>query len=161
MELPQDALTESPRIAGRVLDPWGAPVEEATVCLYVAGSGLSGLSQRTGPIGSFAFAEPTPQAYVLCASKNGFQDTRPLRVKLKEGEQRGDLVLMLRKGLCLQGKVLDVDGRPVAGAQVGVDIVACRGQGLEIRGVLKLGNTAQLAVGWPKGLSARAGAARS
>src|SRR5262249_30415698 len=119
-------------VQGRVLDPNGKPVAGAKLYLPAIPKpdgrtplldADAFLMATTGPDGSFRFeTEPTPPAMshlrTLTAVADGF--AADWSEPLKPGPD-GELVLRLvRDDVPIRGRVVDLEGRPVAGATVKV-----------------------------------------
>src|SRR5579884_2198088 len=74
--------------------------------------------------GSFHFENVMPGSYVLLANHDGFisnrtSSGRPTAISVTEGQQVSGVFLPLTPAAVITGKVLDGDGKPVAGATVG------------------------------------------
>ena len=95
----------------RSFSPWNTPQA------YLAETSL------TDAEGMFRMTKVGPGTYDLHASRTGFAPSLVpgLRVGQSEGEVELGTVL-LEVGLKVEGQVLDVDGNPVAGVQVGVSM---------------------------------------
>ncbi|MGH9398802.1 MAG: carboxypeptidase regulatory-like domain-containing protein [Thermoanaerobaculia bacterium] len=112
------ALRRAASLAGQVKDESGRPVEGAQVSWSLASRSAAMPSRRDG---SFRFKglESLRNA-VLEAQKAGFAPARLYGVSARPGEEKRGLILVLRKGLEARGRVVDLDGKPVAGARVHV-----------------------------------------
>jgi hypothetical protein len=74
--------------------------------------------------GSFRFENVMPGSYVLLANQDGFVSNgtsfgRPTAISVAEGQQVSGVSLQLTPAAIVTGRVLDGDGKPVAGATVG------------------------------------------
>ncbi len=124
---PADTVDEEPskaRVAfeGRVVDERGRGVEGATVYLVdPLDSDLGRTSELPRTVtdrrGQFAMTEIArwlkehPQEIWLRAVANGY--LRSDGIPIVRGEEMADLKIVLRRGLTIQGRVLDEDGLPV------------------------------------------------
>lgn len=118
-------------LRGRVLDPQGAAVEDAVVCLgampepFAQRTGVSGFSAqaawtplhaRTDAAGEYRIAGVVPGAQPLVVHKAGFATART-EVQIVAGvESVRDL--RLDRGFTVSGQVSDAEGQPLAGAVV-------------------------------------------
>lgn len=109
------ALTAGARLAGRVTDPLGNPVE-ATVIRRLEG-GWSGLT-RTDEDGTFDARGVQPGETTLVAHAPGCVDGELGLGALVDGEVRVGLLLVVDPGLAVAGEVHGPDGAPVDGARV-------------------------------------------
>lgn len=103
--------TTPPRLAGRVVDASGAVVPGATVQLRREG-GEALRTVTTDAVGRFAFADPSPGAYVVTAALDGFSLTR---VEVRLGPAAVALELVLRPGALAED--LTVIGARLAGSE--------------------------------------------
>jgi protocatechuate 3,4-dioxygenase beta subunit len=103
-------------LAGRVVDPDGAPVPRALVSARLAG-GESVRPARTSADeeGAFELRSLRPGTYVVTASADGFAPAIAAGIDLSGGG-RDDLVLALVRGVRVRALVLAPDGSPAAGA---------------------------------------------
>ncbi|MBP7147136.1 MAG: carboxypeptidase regulatory-like domain-containing protein [Acidobacteria bacterium] len=111
------------RLAGRVLDPWGAPVADASVNANprrerVERAAPRGPSVQADEQGEFLFDTLGAGDYVIEASAPGFAPSDPAQVSLERSAPSARLELRLRDKQELRGTVLDPDGAPVAGGRV-------------------------------------------
>jgi RNA polymerase sigma factor (sigma-70 family) len=129
---PTDPAPERASVAGRVLDPDGKPVAGAALYLirftgWVEPSSPQRVATTDGA-GRFTFAAALPEgARVggrLVALAQGFA---PDWADVEPG--RGDLTLKLAPDLPVRGRLIDLEGRPVAGATVGVRSVSATPDG--------------------------------
>src|SRR5215210_7638681 len=128
----QIRLRPATRIAGRVVDASGEPVEGVQVQAWLAGidrgcaayvhTGCPGpADSRTGDTdadGRFAFESLEPGWYEVRLS----DDSSLVERRLGEaGQSAGEIAFVLSERLVpLEGRVVDADGAPVAGARVSV-----------------------------------------
>ena len=113
-------------IIGRVIDPDGEAVPNAAVALCIDVSdhptfSLQGdivVQALSGEDGSFEIAEVDPEdRYVLRVEHEAFASEVVPQLDLDPGNSRR-LDIQLREGMKLQGTVLDIEGRPLLGAEV-------------------------------------------
>jgi RNA polymerase sigma factor (sigma-70 family) len=104
-------------VTGRVVDPDGKPVKGAKFAVIDDEAGSPVPDVTTGPDGRFVFQLPYP---------NGVRNPRPV-VASAPGfgvdwvmEPREDAVFHLVPDLPITGKVIDLEGKPIAGATVAV-----------------------------------------
>jgi hypothetical protein len=140
-------LVRGGRLAGRVVDPHGAPAAGADV--RCVASGLEDLSVQTGPLppaaeaaalpsgagrtlgasraaradrdGRFSIADLIPGRYHLDVAQRGAEPLRSDEVVVAPGERRDIGTLALRAGIELAGRVADEGGIPIEGARVAID----------------------------------------
>src|SRR5262249_44802578 len=128
------------KVSGRVLGPDGKPVAGAK--LYLNNHSPQGrdypVRANSGADGRFDFTfapseldrtwSDTPTAQVVAVAKGFGFDV----VTIGQPGKGGELTLRLVKELPLSGRILDPEGRPVAGARVRVtDVRAYKGEDLE------------------------------
>ncbi|MFK7742706.1 MAG: carboxypeptidase-like regulatory domain-containing protein, partial [Planctomycetota bacterium] len=127
-----DVEVPEPRtIHGRVLDAAGNPVADAevaassTVDLGVRGAWPShpGLATRTDADGRFTIAKLVRRSLRVCARKPGWQQHSefapdPGAVRAEAAADADDIVLTLRAGFALAGRIFSARGEPVAHANV-------------------------------------------
>jgi protocatechuate 3,4-dioxygenase beta subunit len=103
-------------LAGRVLDPFGAPLAEVTVVVRWRGGSKS---TRTAADGAFRLTAigAGPLVVKVDGGYAGYWPYRPLELQDVEPD-RLDLELRLEAGSALSGVVVDPDGKPVRGATV-------------------------------------------
>ena len=120
-------LRRAPVVSGRIVDESGRGVPRADVVLHRAGnrpnfSQLSAGERRstTDPDGSFEIMAPHPQDYEISAKAAGFRTTTSERFPVaKDHRVLPDLILGV--GSTLEGKLIDVAGRPVPEARLTID----------------------------------------
>ena len=111
-------------VEGRVVDPAGEPVEDATVTVGPAGRFERGMfpgafadTARTGPDGAFRIGELPPGVRVdVTASRLSQKEAIVHGIELPTGEP---VILLLEPSASVAGRVVDESGRPVAGATLG------------------------------------------
>ena len=128
----QIRLRPATRIAGRVVDARGEPVEGAQVHAHRTGgstgcavhlhTGCPGPADRrvgnTDADGRFAFESLEPGWYEVSLADDGYRVERRLG---EAGKSAGEIAFVLPAPLALlEGRVVDEDGAPVAGARVSV-----------------------------------------
>ncbi|HUM02735.1 MAG TPA: carboxypeptidase regulatory-like domain-containing protein, partial [Thermoanaerobaculia bacterium] len=126
------ALAPAASISGRVLDGKKKPVPGARVQI-ARQPGLRGLLRRgpggpgagadrsavTGPEGQFQLqALPAGHDLTVEATKAGFAPTRRSGISVKAGEKVANVELTLTAGLGGRGRVVDLEGKPVTGAEI-------------------------------------------
>jgi RNA polymerase sigma factor (sigma-70 family) len=128
-EAAKDETRDAVGVAGRVLDPDGKPVAGAKLYLNHAGPKEKQRPVRatTGADGrfTFTFQRPAPSSsafggpwFQVIAVADGFGPDWAYEDK---PQPRGELTLRLVKDVPIQGRVLDLDGRPVKGATLRVE----------------------------------------
>ncbi|HYM60820.1 MAG TPA: carboxypeptidase regulatory-like domain-containing protein [Thermoanaerobaculia bacterium] len=119
------------RVTGTVLDEDKNPVAAAKVTVQqvsrdpmnaiVRGNFFAGQQapQYSGPDGHFVARNVEPDADVqMEALKKGFPPARSGSLHLAGGERRTGIVITIPRGVLVTGRVVDKDGRPVAGAVI-------------------------------------------
>jgi hypothetical protein len=127
-------------VEGIVVDEEGEPVAEAGLMVRweMAGGGTSMGSRRTGEDGTFRFPlEAGGGILELTASHDGFRP-ETLRVPVPEDTVPPPVVLTLRRGGLLEGRLVTAAGAPAAGATVQSFRVGADG-GLERRASTRTG----------------------
>ena len=143
------ALVPAASVSGRVVDEKKKAVAGATVRLtgealgrarFARGAGAAmpvpaggprGISQVTGPDGSFRL-ESLPaisSGVALEASRSGFVAALRPGLTWKTGQALHGIELVLRVGQTARGKVVDAETKPVAGAEIRVAAADRRGGG--------------------------------
>lgn len=121
------------RARGRVLDAAGEPAEGVGVRLQSVAQEDLLVEARTDADGCYAFEDLYPGDYTLLARPaqarrpelRALPATRPLALAIAEGEDVLCAELRLRAGEReLAGRVVDQDGRPLAGLEVRVQPIA-------------------------------------
>ena len=124
------ALRREATVSGTVVDELGKPVAGARVAIprdFGGGRRMRVMSRSTfapvetdsGPDGTFSLRRLAPTTTLTVqASKAGFAPARRTGIRLKTGEAVRGVSLVLRRGIAAEGIVVDVEGRPVAGAEV-------------------------------------------
>lgn len=112
-------------VSGTVVNPSNTPVEGAEVTIYAPTAGGGGMVyhvQIGKPVSDSAgrfTQDRIPQgAIAMYAQKKGFADSERREMSLSGPETKSDIVLMLRPGQSISGKITSADGKPVAGAYV-------------------------------------------
>jgi len=109
-------------IAGTVVESkTGNPVKKAVVSIQHEHEDGIGTSTDAG--GKFTLRDVAPDAYVLTVERDGYvaaHDSERKVVTVNAGETDADLKLTMLKTGVISGRVLDVDGEPLAGANVSV-----------------------------------------
>lgn len=100
------------------------PVEGAQVSL----SGESAPTVETDARGAFQFADLPPGNYTLAVEKSGYTAGSHISVRVKADAACDPLTVDLYPFASISGRVLDEDGRPVAGAVVDAAPAALRRQ---------------------------------
>ncbi len=119
--LPTQRLQAGRQILGRLVDPQGNPVAEATIRFHAATSDLK-LLWDSGPLpvdklGSFAVLIPKEGTAVIAIYPQGFA---PQIVDLLENT--GDLgPIQVEVGTSLRGRVVSQDGQGIAGTVVAIE----------------------------------------
>ena len=121
--LPAVASTES-RIVGRVFDPQGAVVANATVTLLNR-DGKSVTTRKTAPDGSFQFTNLDSNWYQIRAEAKGFTQTTQDRVFLPRGSTAA-VDVILQVGPLRQDIVVSATGTGLPTAQVGASVSVVR-----------------------------------
>ncbi|MSR61217.1 MAG: hypothetical protein EXS08_02050 [Planctomycetes bacterium] len=119
-------LAPAASVAGKVVDPSGAPVSGAKVTLQV--ENLQRLARLRGDIqapeatsledGTFVLEGLGSGTSSIFAAREGFAASEPASVETRSGERSEGVVLALRKGARVLGEVYGKDGKPASGAQI-------------------------------------------
>jgi protocatechuate 3,4-dioxygenase beta subunit len=132
----RDGMQESERIelelqpplgfAGRVVDGSGRPVQRFTVHARSEEGGLFatfGSDQRSAGFetedGTFFLDGLRPGEWQVAAASEGFGTPEPLKVLLPRSDDAEHVQLSLYRVATVSGTMLDPEGRPVGGAEVG------------------------------------------
>lgn len=112
-------------IRGRVRTEGGTPVAGARVSLGRMGEGVrdpgAAATAASGPDGGFAFADVEPGDYCVLASAKGLgRGSFPLVTVAADAT--AEVVIVLRGGVAIEGRVLGTGGEPIAGATVTTDL---------------------------------------
>lgn len=119
-------------LSGRVLDPDGRPIPNASVGLHIrprAGRGLGGrltystsggapLFGRSDADGNFRLTDVAPGVVGLWAVASGWQSGEVSDLELRAGEEKTGVEIVLSPAAFVEGRVLSPSGRPVPGAEV-------------------------------------------
>ncbi len=123
------ALRKEAAVAGRVVDEGGRAVAGAHVAVQrdfgprrimrLGRAAFAGPETRTGPDGTFSLRRLNPSTGATVeASKAGYAAARKTGLALKSGETLRGVSLLLRVGLSARGRVVDAEGKGIAGAEV-------------------------------------------
>lgn len=124
-------LRPAGRIAGRVVDEQGAPVEGALISAEMSGrttgcvvfdSYGNEAEVRTDPEGRFILDPLEPGWFEIDVRAAGFQEARDVRRRSEAGRSVDDVEIALVRNAILEGRVVDADGAPVAGAWIGSQV---------------------------------------
>ena len=113
-------------ISGTVILPNGGPAVGATVTAwcearsYVWRTGARVLTQPCGTSGAFHIDVPSFGAWTVLAASPGLANSRAVVVDVEPRAAHAQATLWLEPLVSLRGRVVDVDGAPVASAQVEV-----------------------------------------
>ncbi len=117
-------------ISGTVTDDLGAPIKEAKVWFEKhaepEGNGDDRTSTsverkdwaRTDAEGAFAFEGLRPGTYTVGAEHGEHLDAQEQTVTVRPGRMASGLRLLLARGASIAGRVIDLDGNPVPGAEI-------------------------------------------
>jgi hypothetical protein len=110
------------RIEGRVIDAGSGDAVRKVLVVLRRGN-EPGIGTYTGSDGKFSFNEVEPGPYTLSGERDGYtggSQPKDNVVNVKPGDPDAPVTLKMRRTGALSGRVLDVDGDPVAGASVQV-----------------------------------------
>jgi RNA polymerase sigma factor (sigma-70 family) len=123
-ETPQKPAADGITVNGRVLDPDGKPVKQANLFLsHLMKDGASPRLKLVGTTddqGRFRISFRSPDKDVpnyLLAHAAGFGVDW---VRQSEGERQAEVTLRLPKDVPITGRIINTEGRPVAGASVSI-----------------------------------------
>ncbi len=128
-------LTPAGHVSGMVLDPWGVPVDGAEVLLLAVAPqtqhGAAPVNKRvvSGPGGAFSFFVQRTADYRVLARDPAFGELLTESFPAGPGACASDLMLRMRQGGFIVGRIVEVDGKPAAGIKV-VAYDAQGGQGI-------------------------------
>jgi hypothetical protein len=123
--MPTLALSAKGRIEGMLVNEQGAPVPAAEVRLVGGSTAATVLSSRAG---RFLLASvPADRSYRLAVFRAGFAITLVDASVPPPPERLPPLQLVLRRGVRVEGRLVDPDGHPVAGAGVILDRLSLDG----------------------------------
>jgi protocatechuate 3,4-dioxygenase beta subunit len=106
-------LVKGRRVLGRVVEEAGRPVAGARIVFK------KGEPVFTGGSGEFTIPDPSTGVHDLRVYRPGFAPLILPSVEVAEKDLRIDLgTLTLRKAIVLDGRVIDPEGKPVAGAKI-------------------------------------------
>lgn len=105
-------------VRGRVQDEAGKPIADAKVFVETGYRLFGERSVKSGPDGAFEVGKVEPGKSALRVAHAGHLPELT-ELELQPEEQRGDLVVTLRAGKAIAGRVVDERGVGVAGAKVG------------------------------------------
>ena len=117
----QIVLTPGARISGRVMNEEKFPLAEALVEFeseeFPKDPSNKPLRVQTASDGSYSFINCTPGRGRIRVAKSGYIDAyRSLR--LKEGDNLQDIDFTLVAGLSISGRLVSLEGKPIANARV-------------------------------------------
>lgn len=115
-------------LTGQVLSATtGEALRKVTLTLNPQGRGGSAVTTTTDSSGNFRFATVTPGTYTLTGQRTGFVRAtlgadrgQPQQIQINSGQTAGGIQLKLLPHSVITGRVYDLDGDPVQGAQVTV-----------------------------------------
>jgi protocatechuate 3,4-dioxygenase beta subunit len=117
-------LQPAVRVSGRVVDPDAKPIAGAEVGLMAerqrgafSGTSFAGRTSSDDE-GRFLFTDVDPGTLRVSARAVGRQPAELTGVQAVAGKDVADLELVLAPGAAVEGRVVDGEGRPVAGAWV-------------------------------------------
>lgn len=105
--------------SGRVVDLQGKPIPGAEVFLIPSSSSETVLKASTDAEGQFQIGRLGTGSFDLQAHARGYLLTRVRQVAIPPGKGNADLgVIALQRGMAFEGRVIDPEGNPIAGARV-------------------------------------------
>lgn len=110
-------------VMGKVVDgKTGKPLECSFRTRWPGGGWSSFATADQDPEGRFIMAFPGPVTFELSATRgwDGYRPSDPVRIELKAGEVKRDVILRLYKGGVLRGRITHAQGKPVRFASVGL-----------------------------------------
>ena len=132
------------RVTGTIVDEQKRPVAAARIAtqnVSRGGGGPMNFMMRNGaaqtaasaPDGSFMIRADADTDIEVAAVKKGYPEAKSSKMRLLPGERKSGLVLTIPSGLNVSGRVLDKEGRPVAGATVATSEAQSGGPGNMMR----------------------------
>lgn len=116
------ALIEAHRVPVKVVDAEGAAIAEARVTIGYGQLGMLQKIARTDAQGQASAGPVVPGPYALWADADGYLPALPVELEVgSEGFVGEAPTLVLVRPARIEGVVVDVDERPVAGAEVLLD----------------------------------------
>jgi len=114
------------RISGSVVAAGNSPVANANVTLALQGdrTGKNDLTATTDKDGFFHLNDVSPGSYSVAATAAGFVRSsldmarERFTVTIESGKETTDFVVFMTRETIVEGRILDADGNPSAGAQV-------------------------------------------
>lgn len=97
----------SPRVSARKSDPG-----DLSAAMSFA------LASKVEEDGRFEIRGLSPGKWVVIGGARGLLPASSSAIAIAEGERKGDVVLQLKEGLSIQGRVLGPRGEPVSGAEI-------------------------------------------
>ena len=113
------ALERGVRIEGSVVDSSGRAVSDATVRALKTESDDEVSHQKTGSDGTFSLPGLDPRSYRLYVHSGRHRPRWEGPIDFTSHGEVRRLVVRLEDGRTIAGRVVDADGRPIAGASVG------------------------------------------
>lgn len=113
------ALARGAPVSGRVVDERGAPVAGAELMARpVSGGESAALAAQSDEAGSFRIDALPRGRWALSATSDRFLPGALDAMDLDGRTERNDIVITLRAGEKLSGRIVDVAGRPVSGGMI-------------------------------------------
>ena len=132
-DAPQETKKQS--VQGKVIEAkTGQPIRKASVEVIGGGEQSSGRhAVTTGADGTFSIEYLTPGRYMVRLERAGFVETaknqHQTTFTLQPGQSLTGLVFSMQAAGVISGKIVDMDGDPMAGVSVKATISATRGVG--------------------------------